>query len=104
MLSNDESIFYISSQESSAIHSKKSNMASLISANLSEDKDNLFNFIKEFAINNDLPLPNKEKDFGVQNNDDNIFSKQNSEFELNSEKMNKDMLKNILLIISKHSH
>lgn len=103
MLSNDESIFYISSQESSAIHSKKSNMASLISANLSEDKDNLFNFIKEFAINNDLPLPNKEKDFGVQNND-NIFSKQNSEFESNSEKMDKDMLKNILLIISKHSH
>ena len=103
MLSNDESIFYISSQESSAIHSKKSNMASLISANFSEDKDNLFNFIKEFAINNDLPLPNKEKDFGVQNND-NIFSKQNSEFESNSEKMDKDMLKNILLIISKHSH
>ena len=103
MLSNDESIFYISSQESSAIHSKKSNMVSLISANLSEDKDNLFNFIKEFAINNDLPLPNKEKDFGVQNND-NIFSKQNSEFESNSEKMDKDMLKNILLIISKHSH
>ena len=103
MLSNDESVFYISSQESSAIHSKKSNMASLISANLSEDKDNLFNFIKEFAINNDLPLPNKEKDFGVQNND-NIFSKQNSEFESNSEKMDKDMLKNILLIISKHSH
>ena len=103
MLSNDESIFYISSQESSAIHSKKSNMASLISANLSEDKDNLFNFIKEFAINNDLPLPNKEKDFGVQNND-NIFSKQNSEFESNSEKIDKDMLKNILLIISKHSH
>ena len=103
MLSNDESIFYISSQESSAIHSKKSNMASLISANLSEDKDNLFNFIKEFAINNDLPLPNKEKDFGVQNNV-NIFSKQNSEFESNSEKMDKDMLKNILLIISKHSH
>ena len=103
MLSNEESIFYISSQESSAIHSKKSNMASLISANLSEDKDNLFNFIKEFAINNDLPLPNKEKDFGVQNND-NIFSKQNSEFESNSEKMDKDMLKNILLIISKHSH
>ena len=103
MLSNDESIFYISSQESSAIHSKKSNMASLISANLSEDKDNLFNFIKEFAINNDLPLPNKEKDFGLQNKD-NIFSKQNSEFESNSEKMDKDMLKNILLIISKHSH
>ena len=103
MLSNDESIFYISSQESSAIHSKKSNMVSLISANLSEDKDNLFNFIKEFAINNDLPLPNKEKDFGVQNNV-NIFSKQNSEFESNSEKMDKDMLKNILLIISKHSH
>ena len=103
MLSNEESIFYISSQESSAIHSKKSNMVSLISANLSEDKDNLFNFIKEFAINNDLPLPNKEKDFGVQNND-NIFSKQNSEFESNSEKMDKDMLKNILLIISKHSH
>ena len=103
MLSNEESIFYISSQESSAIHSKKSNMASFISANLSEDKNNLFNFIKEFAINNDLPLPNKEKDFGVLNND-NIFSKQNSEFESNSEKMDKDMLKNILLIISKHSH
>ena len=78
-------------------------MASLISANLSEDKDNLFNFIKEFAINNDLPLPNKEKDFGLQNKD-NIFSKQNSEFESNSEKIDKDMLKNILLIISKHSH
>jgi len=39
----------------------------------------------------------------VQNND-NIFSKQNSEFESNSEKIDKDMLKNILLIISKHSH
>ena len=104
MSSNEASIFYISSQETSAIQSKKSNMTSLISANLSDDNDNLFGFIKELAINNDLPLPNKEKDYGLINQDYNIFSKQKSEFDLNKEKLDRNMLKNVLLIISKYSH
>ena len=102
--SNQESIFYISSQETSDIQSKKSNMTSLISANISEDSDNLFGFIKELAINNDLPLPNKDKDYGVMNKDYNIFSKQNSDFDLNKEKLDRNMLKNVLVIISKYSH
>ena len=79
-------------------------MTSLISANLSEDNDNLFGFIKVLAINNDLPLPNKEKDCGIINKEYNIFSKQNSDFELNSEKLDRNMLKNVLCIISKYSH
>ena len=103
MSSNGESIFFISSQETSAIHSKKSNMTSLISSNLSEDNDNLFGFIKELAINYDLPLPNKEKDCCIINKDY-IFSKKDSEFELNSEKLDRNMLKNVLFIISKYSH
>ena len=104
MSSNEASIFYISSQETSPIQSKKSNITSLIKSNLSEDKDNLFGFIKELAINNDLPLPNKEKDYGLINQDYNIYSKQNSEFDLNKEKLDRNMLKNVLLIISKYSH
>ncbi len=103
MSSIEESIFFISSQETSINNSKKSNMTSLISENLSEDEDNLFGFVKELAINNDLPLPNKEKDF-CSLSKNNLFQSHKSEFEINKEKIDKNMLQKILNIVSKYNH
>ena len=78
-------------------------MTSLISENLSEDKDNLFGLIKELAINNDLPLPNKEKDFGSLSKN-NIFQSHKSEIDIHQEKIDKNMLQKVLNIISKYNH
>ena len=79
-------------------------MTSLIKENIydNNEDDNLFCFIKELAINNDLPLPNKEKDFGI-NNINILFSKNNSEMQY-KDKYDKNMLKNIFSIISKYNH
>ena len=102
MLSIEESIYFLSSQTPN--NSKKSNMTSLIKENTydNNEDDNLFCFIKELAINNDLPLPNKEKDFGI-NNINILFSKNNSEMQY-KDKYDKNMLKNIFSIISKYNH
>ena len=107
MSSIEESIFFLSSQTPNTIYnnSKKSNMTSLIKENIydnNNEDDNLFCFIKELAINNDLPLPNKEKDFGI-NNINILFSKNNSEMQY-KDKYDKNMLKNIFSIISKYNH
>ena len=106
MSSIEESIFFLSSQTPNTIYnnSKKSNMTSLIKENIydNNEDDNLFCFIKELAINNDLPLPNKEKDFGI-NNINILFSKNNSEMQY-KDKSDKNMLKNIFSIISKYNH
>ena len=105
MSSIEESIFFLSSQTPNTIYnnSKKSNMTSLIKENTYDNEDdNLFCFIKELAINNDLPLPNKEKDFGI-NNINILFSKNNSEMQY-KDKYDKNMLKNIFSIISKYNH
>ena len=107
MSSIEESIFFLSSQTPNTIYnnSKKSNMTSLTKENIydnNNEDDNLFCFIKELAINNDLPLPNKEKDFGI-NNINILFSKNNSEMQY-KDKYDKNMLKNIFSIISKYNH
>ena len=104
MTSNDESIFFVSSQTTSFNPSKKSDKASIISENLSEEKsNNLFGFIKELAIKNDLPLPHKEKDSEISINKYSFLDKK-SEFETKKEKIDEDMLNEVFKILSKYTH
>ena len=104
MSSNVESIFFVSSQTTSINDSKKSNMTSMISENISKDKyNNLFDYIKELAVNYDLPLPNKEKDSGFYTTNS-FFLEQNSQTDINKEKIDKNILNDIFKILSKYSH
>ena len=104
MTSNDESIFFVSSQTTSFNPSKKSDIASIMSENLSEEKsNNLFGFIKELAIKNDLPLPHKEKDSEISINKFSVLD-QKSEFETKKEKIDEDMLNEVFKILSKYTH
>ena len=105
MSSYVESIFFISSQTSNDINSKKSHLNSLICDNISEDKDkNLFSYIKDLAITNDLPLPNKEKDYGIMNTNNFILEQNNINIDSYEEKIDRNMLNDIFKILSKYSH
>ena len=105
MSSDEEEIFFVSSQTSFTNKNKKSNMTSLISENFSGNKDNnLFGFIKELAIKNDLPLPNKEKDFGVLNTKKFNLEQTSCENDIYKEKINRNVLNDIFKILSKYSN
>ena len=102
MLSDGESIFYVSSQTTSINGTKKTNLSSLIDENLSEDNNNLFGYIKELAIKYDLSLPNKEKDSGVLNMNCPILEKTKSD--INKENIDRNILNEVFKIISKYTH
>ena len=104
MSTNNESIFFVSSQTTSINNSKKSDIASIISDNLSDEKNNdLFDYIKELAINNDLPLPSKEKDSEISTNKY-LALDQESEFNMNKKPIDKYMLNEVFKILSKYTH
>ena len=100
MSNYDESIFMISSQVTSNNQSK--NITSLNNESISENNNNLFEFIKELAIKYDLILPNKDIDSG-NSIDSNILMERKSEFEDNKEKIDRDKLNEIFKIFSKYN-
>ena len=101
MSSNAESIFYISSQSSDVNESKNTKISSLVNEDLSED-NNLFGYIKELAINYDLPLPNKESDSGIVNMNYSIQEKSQSCLE--KDNIDRNALNEVFKIISKYTH
>ena len=100
MSNYDESIFMISSQVTSNNQSK--NITSINNESISENNNNLFEFIKELAIKYDLILPNKDIDSG-NSIDSNILMERKSEFEDNKEKIDRDKLNEIFKIFSKYN-
>ena len=92
----------------SQLFSKYSNLSqqsfsTTTNKNIIEDNNKLFEFILEIAINNDLDLPSKNKDFTcLLNNDINL---QNNYFELNSiNKIDKNKTEEIMKILAKYSN
>ena len=84
--------------------SKISKTQSITSTNyLSENNDKLFKQTLELAINNNLILPSKDKDFFTVNNDS-IYN-HNNILEINSkEKLDWNKLNEIMKIFSKYDN
>ena len=93
---------------SSQLFSKYSNLSqqsflTSTNKNIIEDNNKLFEFILEMAINNDLDLPSKNKDFTYpESNDINL---QNNYFELNTiNKIDKNKTEEIMKILAKYKN
>ena len=84
---------------SNSIYSKFSNISNKPSVNNSFSESNLiFEFILEKAINYDLMLPSKEKDFTILDRNDTF-----NQLDINEEKIDKVKLDKIMEIISKYN-